>query len=210
MLNLTGKHKYSISPKDFLGSSPESSESSPGKEANATKSLNLRGLQIVEPRKNKRGINQATLAQAALSAVLESEESPSSEQWFEGGNKGVFPKERGPISNDNNINKVRDPIKQILSESSTLPRYKGSENTTRAANADLSIVNSSINSDVQPVISDHEKKKALGHSRSKSDQIQDSKTRKQVMIKEPNEEREKSSSLGEPPKLSSSLPTSSG
>lgn len=203
---LTGQN-FSISPKDLSGSSSESNEGS--KETNATKSLNLPGLRIVEPRKNKRGINQVTLAQAALSAVLETEESPSSEQWFEGSNKGVFPRERGH-TNDNNISKIRDPIDQIFTEPSTLPMYKGSGNPARTTNADLSIVNSSINSDVKPVISYHEKKKAFGHSRSKSDQIRDSRTRKHVLIKEPEERREKSSSLGESPKLSSSLPASSG
>ena len=198
----------SSSPKDISDSSHESDDIGLEKDV-ATKSLQLPGLRIVEPRKSKRVINQATLAQAALSAVLETEESPSSDQWFEGENKGFSSKERKPDSFDNRTTRVKEPVNQRMLEPSTqLPKASGS--VTRVKSADLSVVNSSINSDVMPVISDHAKKKALGHSRSKSDHIRASRSRKQVRVKETEQQKEKSSSLGEYPKLSTSLPANSG
>ena len=211
----TTSQNLSSSPKDSSSSSPESNEGFVTREnmIAARQHLHLHGLRIVEPKKSKRGINQATLAQAALSAVLETEETPSLEQWFEGESKGSLSRERRSSSFDDIlVIRRKEPDQQIncaemSSKPSTLPRSKNSENITRTI---VSLANTSINAENRPIVSDYELKKARGHTRSKSDQIRTTRIGKELLTKEPEIKKEHSTSLGEPPKLSTSLPASSG
>ena len=154
--------------------------------------LHLSGLKLVDSKNRNRNIDQSTLAQVALSVVMEGDErcaSPSS-CWFEG---DTCTQRRRTTS---------------LNEADLSPQEKQLEiETTRDLNRTSQ---DSIDSLVST--SDYKSKKALGHTRSKSDGTTLIKTTtRQHSVKEIPRAKEQARHVPESQsRLSSSLPESSG
>ncbi|XP_032218537.1 run domain Beclin-1-interacting and cysteine-rich domain-containing protein isoform X2 [Nematostella vectensis] len=174
----------------------------------ARERLKLQGFKAVQP---KRKISQVTLAQAALSVVLEKEErSPSPSQWFDA--EGFLNTKRSTSLNNVHSSENFTGILQSQ-KSSTLPDTR----TKRKSVCQEDLVDGTvcIGEPSSRVLSEFEIKKAIGHNRSKSDQIGLNKMRKiqvESMEELPNERlRSNSDSNSEESvvRLSSSLPSNS-
>lgn len=167
------------------------------------------GVQLVQSKRKTRGINKATLAQAALSAVMETEEPSSSPV----GSCSFHKLRRTSSLNDNLFRGETSSSEAVkdggTSKSPTLPP-RGASNG-RNSN-EPSRIDDSRRRPVVSAISDHQTKKLIGHSRSKSEQLGMTKSKKQVVFAEPNEEKaRRSGSFSDvQPRLGSSLPSQSG
>ena len=147
---------------------------------------------------------RATLAYAALSAVTEGEETASCPgEWFDGRDEDQFHKPRRASTGSLDENLVCSKSETIsnngLLETSILPIVK-----TRSC--DKYVSNSSES------VTDHQIRNALGHTRSKSDQVGVPKFRKhKSVIEVPRyNDSENQDSFSSVSRLSSSLPTTSG
>jgi len=150
---------------------------------------------------SKMGQNvRATLAYAALSAVTEGEETA---EWFDGHDEDQFHKPRRASTGSLNENLVC-PKSETTSNS-------GSLETSIPLNVKTISCDKYVSSSSGSV-TDHQTKKALGHTRSKSDQVGVPKFHKhKSVIEVPRySESENQDSFSSVKRLSSSLPTTSG
>lgn len=160
----------------------------------ANEKVHLRGL-VDSKKRKKRSIDEGTLAQVALTAVMEGDErcgSPSS-CWFEG--NSCVQRRRSTSLND-----LMEIEKETVLETET------------ATNKNIQIATyDKVESNLPS--SEYKAKKALGHSRSRSDGTRLIKTTKrqqsvqEVPRRTKDEHKLSSDSLS---RLSSSLPESSG
>lgn len=147
---------------------------------------------------------RATLAYAALSAVTEGEETATCPgEWFDGHDEDQFHKPRRASTGSLNENLVC-PTSEAISnngslETSILPYVK-----TRSCDKYVSSSSESV--------TDHQMRKALGHTRSKSDQRGVPKFHKHKSVIEVPKyhESENQDSFSSVRRMSSSLPTTSG
>jgi ribosomal protein L16 Arg81 hydroxylase len=115
----------------------------------AREKMRLKQLKLVESKKRKRNIDQGTLAQVALSVVMEKDERSSSpSDWFDG--KAFTNERRSSSLNEVNTSKD-DEIEKHLENDIYLINRTGNENRNGAF-----------------ISSDYKSKKAIGHTRSKS------------------------------------------
>ena len=147
---------------------------------------------------------RATLAYAALSAVTEGEESATCPgEWFDGHDEDQFHKPRRASTGSLNENLVcpkSETISNIGSlETSILPIVTTSSSDKYASSSYESVT-------------DHQIRKALGHTRSKSDQVGVPKFHKhKSVIEVPRySDIENQDSFSSVSRMSSSLPTTSG
>lgn len=151
-------------------------------------------------RPSKIGHNvKATLAYAALSAVTESEETATCPgEWFDGHDEDQFHKPRRASTGSLNENLVCPKSETIsnngLLETSILPTHDKYVSSSSAS------------------VTDHQIRKGLGHTRSKSDQVGVPKFLKQKSVTEVPRynDFENQDSFRTVSRLSSSLPSTSG
>lgn len=166
--------------------------------------LPLQGLTAFGPSKIGHNV-RATLAYAALSAVMEGDEAGNFPvQWFDGHDEDQFHKLRRAAStgslSDNFLHSNSETVSDNgMLETSSLPIIQ-----SRSCDKNISSTTESV--------TDYQMKKALGHSRSKSDQIGLPKFQKhESLIERPRRgEIEKQNSFSGVSRLSSSLPSTSG
>lgn len=160
----------------------------------AKEKLNLKRLKLVEPKKCKQNIDQGTLAHVALSVVMESDErSGSPSDWFDGG---------APLTN----NRRSSSLNEV-----DIARNKESEKHSKQDYNKTSLPeNESKN--VGYLSSDFKSKKAIGHTRSRSDGTGLLKSAKrQYSLQETSKTKKPIYSNPESQsRLSSSLPENSG
>lgn len=160
----------------------------------AREKLNLKRLKLVEPKKTKRNIDQGTLAHVALSVVMESDErSGSPSDWFDGGN-ALTNNRRSSSLNEVDIARNGESEKYFKQEH----RKTG--------------LTGNENKNVGYMSSDYKSKKAIGHTRSKSDGTSLLKsTKRQLSLQETSRTSKPIYSNPESQsRLSSSLPENSG
>lgn len=135
---------------------------------------------------------RATLAYAALSAVTEGEETPTCPgEWFDGHGENQFHKPRRASTGSLNENLVSSNCETISNNG---------------------LLETSILSSSSESVTDHQIRKALGHTRSKSDQVGVPKFTKHKSVTEVprHNDNENQDSFRSVSRLSSSLPTTSG
>jgi len=134
---------------------------------------------------------RATLAYAALSAVTEGEETPTCPgEWFDGHGENQFHKPRRASTGSLNENLVSSNCETISNNG---------------------LLETSILSSSSESVTDHQIRKALGHTRSKSDQVGVPKFTKHKSVTEVprHNDNENQDSFRSVSRLSSSLPTTS-
>lgn len=164
----------------------------------AKEKLQIKELKLADSKKRKHNIDRGTLAQVALTAVMEGDERCSSPTscWFEGNSTCVQRRRSTSLS--------EAELKEI--------ENKNISETTTNSKDSIKTSQHSLDS-VVPSSSEYKSKKALGHSRSRSDGTRLIKTTKrQQSCKEvPSHAKQEAKRITESEsRLSSSLPESSG
>ena len=147
---------------------------------------------------------RATLAYAALSAVTEGEETATcSGEWFDGLDEDQFDKPRRASTGSLNEN--------LVCPKSETTSNNGSLETSILLNVKTRSCDNYVSSSSESV-TDHQIRKAVGHTRSKSDQVGVPKFHKHKSVIEVPRyiESENQDSFSSVRRLSSSLPTTSG
>lgn len=183
---------FSYLPKSVPGVTSENSRSSIShgiKRDRERTELTLGGLGTTEPSRIGQNV-KATLAHAALSAVLESDETLSnSSTWFDGQSEEQLPKIRRASTGSLSDNLLHS--NGMLETSNIKP---GSYSRTVSVTA-----------------SEPQVWRVLGHYRSKSDQIGVPKSQEVDIVDKPKQtEKRHGNSFSGVSRLSSSLPTTSG
>lgn len=196
---------FSYLPRnDDLDPSSEIERKSTSQKENTVRERNkltlpLQRLKAFGPSKIGQNV-RATLAYAALSAVTEGEETATCPgEWFDGHDEDQFHKPRRASTGSLNENLLCSESETISNNGSVLPTVE-----TRSCGK---YVSSSTES-----VTDHQMRKALGHTRSKSDQVGVPKFHKhKSVIEVPRYSDSKNQdSFSGVSRLSSSLPTTSG
>jgi len=180
----------------------------------AKEKLQIKELKLTDSKKRKHNIDQGTLAQVALTAVMEGDERCSSPTscWFEG-NSTCSQRKRSSSSSDSDLKDLenKDDESKIQDNKHTSQHSLDSfmDSNLKIGSLDNKRTSQHSLDSIIPLKSDHRSIKARGHSRSRSDgtRLIKNTARQQSMKEIPSCEKQHATLITEnSSRLSSSLP----